>query len=104
MATPTKNMNDGWIKSQNEHPRQSTCSSWPARNAMTGLVDEPEELARPPNIAAPPEAIASITRPRYASMETDLCDKYRGSRDMTPLHFDNFGKGTGKNAARDLAR
>src|SRR3954452_20914742 len=61
IATPTMNMNDGWIMSQKEQPRQETCSNWRARASHAGLAGKfVETLASEKS----PEATATITNPR----------------------------------------
>ena len=64
IATPTMNMNDGWIRSQNVQPRHSTWSNcWASTEKNSDWTLSPP-VPMPANVAMPPEAIASITKPR----------------------------------------
>ena len=52
MATPTMNMNDGWMRSQKVQPVQARCSNWSASRPHVG-----SKSSR--CMPSPPEAIAS---------------------------------------------
>ena len=60
-ATPTRNENDGWIRSCSEQPSHSTCCVWRARNGQKPPAPVSWTYFAMPS---PSDTISSMTKPR----------------------------------------